>query len=57
MEIWLSDLFDVQEVFGFERDSHALNWHVIIRAWVIANISPHSKRYRLGLQREKEWQR
>jgi len=48
----LSDLFDVQEVFGFERDGHTLNRHIIIRAWVIANISPHRKRYRLGLQRE-----
>lgn len=49
----MTDLFDVEKVFGFERDGHALNRHIIIRPWIIPNISPHGKRYRLGLQRDK----
>lgn len=43
-------LFNVQEVFGFEGNGHALDGDVIAGAGVVAHISPHGKRHRFGLR-------
>lgn len=43
-------LFNVQEVFGFEGDGHALDGDVIAGAGVVANVCPHGKRHRFGLR-------
>lgn len=45
-----SYLFNVQEVFGFEGDGHALDGDVIAGAGVVAHVCPHCKRHRFGLR-------
>ncbi|TNN85904.1 hypothetical protein EYF80_003748 [Liparis tanakae] len=46
-----SYLFNVQEVFGFEGDGHALHGDVITGSGVVTHICPHGESNRFGLER------
>lgn len=48
-----SYLFDVQEVFGFKGNGHALHWDVVAGAGVVAHIRPHGECHWFGLQRRQ----
>ena len=45
----VSHLFNVQKVFGLKVDSRALDWTLLIQYATVADIGPHSKRYRFVL--------
>lgn len=40
----------MQEVLRLEGDGHSLHRHLIPWRWVVADICPHSKCHRLGLE-------
>lgn len=48
-----SYLFDVQEVFGFKGNGHALHRDVVAGAGVVADIRPHGECHWFGLQQRQ----
>ena len=55
--VWtFSYLFDVQEIFGFEGNGHALHRDVVAGAGIVTDICPHGERHWFGLGRQKHSQ-
>lgn len=48
-----SYLFDVEEVFGFKGNGHALHRDVVAGAGVVADIRPHGEGHWFGLQQRQ----
>lgn len=44
------NLFYVEEVLGIKGDGCGRNWNVLIQSTAVADIGPHSKCYRFGLE-------
>jgi len=48
--VLITNLFDVQEIFGGERDdAAAVNRCVVLERTVISDVCPHGERHRLQL--------